>query len=99
MISALSIRVGIEFPALHPVTSWLISHAGDMITKFQVGKEGKTGFERARGKTYRHEVVEFGERVFYRSGKLDNSRKIEPRWSDGIFLGLSWRIGAAFIGK
>ena len=36
--------------------------------------------------------------MFYRSGKLDKSRKIEPRWSEGVFLGMSCRTGAAFIG-
>ena len=40
--SALGNRVGINFPALHPVTMWLVTHAGDLITKFQVGKDGKT---------------------------------------------------------
>ena len=99
MRSAWKSRVGVEFPATHPVTAWLVSHAGDMLTKFQVGKDGKTGYERARGKRYHRELVEFGEKVFFRSGKLDKSRKIEPRWSEGVFLGMSWRTGVAFIGQ
>ena len=71
--SALSTRVGINSPspALHPVTMWLVTHAGDLLTKLQVSNDGKTGYERARGNKYNRGLVEFGERVYYRSGKLD----------------------------
>ena len=44
-------------------------------------------------------MVEIGERVCFRTGKLDKTRKIEPRWTEGIFLGMSWRTGAAYIGR
>ena len=95
---ALANRVGVKFGAKHPVTSWLVAHAADLISKFQVGKDGKTSYERARGKPFTKELVEFGECVFYRAGKLDVRHKLEPRWQEGVFLGLCWRTGAAFVG-
>ena len=33
--------LGVEFNAQHPVIAWMVTHAGDIITKFRVGKDGK----------------------------------------------------------
>ena len=77
MRSALINRVGLKFSALHPVMAWLVSHAADVVNKFRVGSDGKTAYERAKGKTFKREVVEFGERVFCRRGKVDNIPKME----------------------
>ena len=59
----------------------------DLISKFQIGPDGRTAFERVKGKPLRRETVEFGERVHYRIGKLDKIRKMDPRWAEGVFLG------------
>ena len=95
---ALQARTGITFSALHPITTWIVNHAADVINKFQMGKDGKTSYERVKGKSFKKELVEFGERVFYRSGKLDKQHKLEPRWKQGVYLGMCRRTGAAFIG-
>ena len=62
--------------------TWLIAHSADMITKLEVGSDGKAAYERLRGKKYKGEVVEVGSRVHYRiPGALHPGRgKIEPRW-------------------
>ena len=78
--------------------SWLVVHAGDVINKFRVGQDGKTSYERAKGKAFKREVVEFGERVFCRRGKVEKIPKIEVRWEEGIYLGMCWRTGGMFIG-
>ena len=83
----------------HPVTTWLVNHCADVINKFKVGSDGKTSYERVKGKPYRRDMVEFGERVYFRSGKLDRQRKMEPRWHEGVFIGMCRRTGGAFIGK
>ena len=95
---ALQSQVGVNFSCLHPVTAWLVNHAADVINKFKVGYDGKTSYERVKGKPFKREVVEFGEKVFFRSGKLDKQRKMEPRWSEGIYLGMCRRTGSAYIG-
>ena len=41
--------------------SWFVDHAADMAIKFRVDKDGKTAYERAEGKTFKREVVEFGD--------------------------------------
>ena len=49
--------------------AWLIEHAADVLSKFQVGEDGKTGYERLKGKKYDKELAEFGEKVHYRFEK------------------------------
>ena len=79
-------------PTLHPIMTWLIPHAADMLTKLEVGSDGHTAYERLRKKKYRGEVVEFGSRVMYREpGALHAGRgKLESRWHEGIWLGKRW---------
>ena len=60
---ALQARTGVSFSSLHPVTVWMVNHAADIINKFRVGHDGKTSYERVKGKPYKREIVEFGEKV------------------------------------
>jgi hypothetical protein len=89
--------VGIRFPAVRPIVSWIAKHAADMISKFHVGPDGKTSYEIIKGKKRTRSLVEFGEKIFFRRGKLSKN-KVEARWEEGIFLGTEWRTGAAHVG-
>jgi hypothetical protein len=94
---ALQSRVGIAFGSQHPVMTWLVEAAADLVSNYHVDIDGKTGYERATGKKFLKAHCEFGEKVMYRSGKLDPQHKVEPRWSEGIYLGMSWRTGAMHV--
>ena len=48
------------------VLEWLVQHAGMTYTRFQVGSDGKTAFERLKGKRHKGEFLEFGSSVFHR---------------------------------
>ena len=87
------------FQDIHPFTDWLIEHAADMSSKFLVGDDGQTAYERAKEKRYDKLAVEFGELVHY----LFDRRKTHENWLDsqegeGIFLGMRWRTGEFIIG-
>ena len=63
-----------------------------------IGSDGLTPFERARGRRLTRPICMFGERILYRpvlSGKLV---KLEPRFEDGVFLGLVERTGEIIVG-
>ena len=45
--------------------AWIPQHAGFLLSRFQVSKDGKTAYERLKGKAYRGELVDFGERVTF----------------------------------
>ena len=59
-------RLGILIPDDHPVLTWLAPHAAETLTKYEVGKDGKTSFGRLRGKRLRQHVAEFGEKIWYK---------------------------------
>ena len=66
-----SIKCGLEekiqqkVPAESAVFSWLVEHAADMLCKHQTGVDGKTPYERLKGKPWRGEAVEFGSGVLH----------------------------------
>ena len=65
-LAALERRIGAKFPSNHPVLTWLVEHVGDVISKYMVGVDGKTGYERLFGRPVREEALEFGETLHWR---------------------------------
>ena len=96
---ALELRVGRRFSGHHPVTAWLIEHAADMSSKSFVGDDGQTAYERAKEKRYDKPAVEFGELVHYLFDRRKTHENwLDPKWCEGIFLGMRWRTGEFIIG-
>jgi len=83
---ALQLRVGERIAADAPVMAWLIRHAGWLITRFSMGTSGRTPYEQLRGRGYRGELVEIGERV-YAKKPGDQPNKLDSRWEAGIWVG------------
>ena len=81
---ALQSRVGFNFSSLHPVTVWLVNHAADVINKIRVGQDGKTSYERVKGKPFRREIVEFGEKVFSDRVNSINGERWNPDGARGF---------------
>ena len=46
-------RLTTRLEVTHPVFAWLVEHAVDLHNKFLVGSDGKTAYERLKGKKYR----------------------------------------------
>eukprot|EP00969_Alexandrium_andersonii_P223640 9877243-Alexandrium_andersonii.AAC.1 len=59
---ALQERIQGEAPADQPAMLWLVKHAGELLTKYLVGHDGRSAFERLMGKPSRGDGYEFGER-------------------------------------
>ena len=78
----------------------MVEHAADLINKFAVGVDGRTASRRLRGKEFRGQVVQFGERVHHRRNVKGQilSNKLDVRWEEGIYLEIDWRSGEAFVG-
>lgn len=96
--SALQNRLGVALGCKHPVIAWLVEHAASCISRYHVGFDGKTAYERVKGKKFHQEIVEFGEKVMYRKGK-STGNKLDCKWEEGIYLGICWRTGGAKVGR
>ena len=60
---ALESRIGQAIPDDSAVMEWIIQHAAFVLTRFSVGHDGMTGYERLTGQKWRRPMVEFGEVV------------------------------------
>ena len=76
---ALEKRWGMAIPHRHAVAPWIMEHAGFLLNRFEVGHDGKTAYERLKGRKSKVLGIEFGEAVHWRMkpargalGKLDS---------------------------
>ena len=97
--SALESRWGVKIPTLHAVVPWLVEYAGLLVNRFEVGRDGKTRFERCKGKKAKTLGIEFGEAVLWKrkpgGGALG---KLTCMWEDGVYLGIRGTSGEIIIG-
>ena len=83
-----------------PITLWMIRWAAMICSRYIVGKDGKTGYERRRGRKCKIPVVPFGEMVWYRQirkGKAQQN-KLESEMKSGIWLGHARSSNECLIG-
>ncbi len=90
-LAALERRIGAKFPSGHPVLTWLVEHVSDIVSKYMVGLDGKTAYERLFGRPVREEGLEFGETLHWRHRSTqDMNVVLDARWSSGVWLGRRW---------
>ena len=82
------------------IIPWIVRWAGELISKYALGFDGKTPYERIRGERCRVPMAIFGECVLYLPLKTAKSFKeqAQPRMKQGIWLGVVERIEEAIIG-
>lgn len=96
---AIEERWGAKIPHKHPAVPWIIEYAGFLLNRFEVSNDGKTAYERFKGRKARVHGIEFGEAVHWRRlperGPLG---KLESLWGDGIYLGVKGKTGEIIVG-
>ena len=76
---------------------FLTEYAAYLLNKLEVGKDGKTAWERSRGKKGVVMAVEFGERVLWRVKPAGRMAKLNPRWEYGVFVGVRPESGEVLV--
>lgn len=95
--SALDARMLVCIDARHPVLTWLVDHASFLLNRLEVAADGKTAYERMKGKKAEVLGLEFGEKVMWKHPKGQKMEKLNARWSFGMFLGIRARSTEAII--
>ena len=89
----LEARVQKKIPDDHPLMTWMVEHAAWLSTVCKRGEDGKTAFQRVRGRAFNKRSVEFGEKVLFklpdRGPRHDELGALEARWQKGTMLGYS----------
>ena len=94
-------EIGQTLESDSPILQWLIRWAPMLLSRYMVGKDGRTGFERRRGgRVCKIPVAGFGETVRYKELKDTKSRKakLETDIREGVWLGHS-RYANQFNGR
>ena len=63
---ALEGRLGVKLEVNHPVMTWLVEYAALALNRFEVGKDGRTAYERCKGKKAKTMGIEFGEAILWK---------------------------------
>ena len=62
--SALTSRLGRQIPLESAVMSWMVTHAAAIFRRCSVGVDGRTAYERNKGRPASTPIVEFGEKIW-----------------------------------
>ena len=99
MRSAVEEKWGVKLEVDHAVWPWLVEYAGWLLTRAEVGADGKTAYERSRGKEAKLPGVEFGEGVLWKRRREGGPLgKLTCMWEDGVFLGVKGSTGEMIVG-
>ena len=90
-------RIGRDINAKESVVTLMPEYAAYLMNRREVGKDGKTAYERSKGKKATVLGIEFGEKLLYKVKPKDKNEKINPRWEYGIFVGVRRRSGELWI--
>ena len=77
--------------------TWIVKHAGELISKYQLNRDGQTAYYKVFGKPCKDVIVEIGEEVHYRVTDVDTG-SMDSRWESGTWLGIRWQSMEHHIG-
>ena len=100
ILGSIEEKCGARIDRKSPAMQWLVRWAATLVSRYQMGEDGKTPYERIRGRKCKGPIAMFGERVLYKElndGRGDR-RKIETTWKEGVWLGIKNRTGEHIIG-
>lgn len=99
MKDALEAKWKVKIPAASAVIPWLMEYSAYLLNRFEVGHDGKTAYERCKGKKARSAGIEFGEAIMWRRKPTGGALgKLSVMWNDGVFLGIKGKTGEYIVG-
>ena len=98
MKDCLESRIATKITGEEAIFPWFVSHAAATINRYHVGQDGKTAYQRWKGKEFRREVAEFGETVLYLKLGTKGKDKLNSRWETGVWMGIKDETGECVIG-
>ena len=79
--SALEMRIGAKIEPEHAVMTWLIEYVSLLLNRYEVGRDGRTAYERNKNKSSKLMGLEFGECVMWRRRPVgSNLAKLAVLW-------------------
>ena len=98
--SQLEENTGVTIEGKDNITQWMIRWSAMLPSRFMVGKDDKTAYERRRGRRCEIPTEVFGEKVWYKELKAKSEKKhnMETDWKEGLWLGHARSSNEILIG-
>ncbi len=61
-------------PSKHAIVPWIVEYAALLLNRFEAGRDGKTSYERSKGKKSKLLGIEFGVSVLWRRKAIAGAR-------------------------
>ena len=97
LLLSLEARLGRSVDAREPIVTYIPKYAAYLLNRLKVGKDGKTAYERCKGKRATVLGLEFGEKLLYKVKAESKQAKIRARWEYGIFVGVRTQSNEVWI--
>ena len=95
--AAFETRFKVRLASDHPAMAWLIEHAAYLLSKYQLGTDGRTRWGNLHGKETQERICEFGGCILWYVPKKIRA-KLDTRWRYGFFLGRSMASDQNYMG-
>ena len=93
-------RWGVKIDATHSIWPWIAEHAGFLLMRFEVGRDGKTAYERLKGKSAKVQGMAFAEGILWKRKRAGGPLgKLTCMWEDGIYLGVKATTAEVIVGN
>ena len=89
--------MGITMDARERIIAFIPEYVCYLLNRLHEGSDGKTPYERSRGKRASILGLEFGERVLFKIPPKQKMAKIEARWTEGVFVGVRRRSNEVIV--
>jgi hypothetical protein len=82
------------------IAQWIVRWSAMLPSRFLEGKDGKTAYERRRGRRCTIPTERIGEKVWYKElkAKTEAKDKAEIEWAEGIWLGHATESNEVLVG-
>ena len=90
-------KLGRSVPQDHPLLAWMPRHGAFVMSRFRIGEDGKTPYERHTTRKWRRPMVHYGERIFFRplksylEGKGTRKNDLTSKVMSGHYIGTHGR--------
>jgi len=99
MKNALEEKWKVVIPDSHAVLTWMMGYASFLLNRFEIGSDGKSSYERLKGKKAKVNGLEFCEGLWFKvKEKRERVGKLAVRWRDGVYLGIRAVSGEVIVG-
>ena len=95
--SQLDERYKVKISVDHPIVVWLCDYAAYLLNRLEIGRDGKTSYERSKGKKATVLGFEFGEKVMLKTRTSGHMQKMNAQWNYGVFVGVKRVRGELYI--